>query len=79
VGTLADIVSSVITQVNSMQNSLVTQLNTIGTGVNALNVKVGTLATASDVSNISYIAYAAIAIALILGLVAIFLARRKPS
>jgi ABC-type transport system substrate-binding protein len=79
VGTLADIVGTLITQVNTLQTNLATQLNTIGTGVNNLNSKVGTLATASDLNNVSYVAYAAIAIALILGLVAIFLSRRKPS
>jgi ABC-type transport system substrate-binding protein len=79
VGTLADVLSSLITQLNTAQTNINTQLNTIGAGVNQLNQKVGGLANESDVTNVSYIAYAAIAIAIILGLVAIFLARGKKS
>jgi hypothetical protein len=73
-------------QLSTVQANIGTQLNTLTSAVNNLNTQVAGLAKSSDLTNtnnnlttISYVAYAAIAIALILGLVAIFLARRKPS
>jgi ABC-type transport system substrate-binding protein len=102
IGTLADVVSSIVTAVNQLNaNSLcnldkslsssttsaISTLNSnIQTALNTLNSGLANSAKQSDVNTLNSnvatltdVAYAALAVAVILGLVAIFLARRKPS
>ena len=64
--------TNVQNSLNSLQSSAASK-----TDVQALTTQVNNLN--NQLTTISYIAYAAIALAIILGLVAIFLSRRKPS
>jgi ABC-type transport system substrate-binding protein len=79
--TLQSGLSSQITQsftpLSTDYTALQSSLTTANNNISSLQSSVNTLN--SQVSTLSYIAYAAIALAIILGLVAIFMARRKPS
>jgi extracellular solute-binding protein (family 5) len=92
IGSLADVFASLTTNINtntanglcgldkSLSGSTTTALGTLSNNINtALNQLSSTSAKSSDVSTVTYVAYAALAVAIILGLAAIFLARRKPS
>jgi len=74
---LASEISSSVTPLTTDYTALQASLTTANTNINNLSTKVDNLN--SQVSTLSYIAYAAIALAIILGLVAIFMSRRKPS
>ena len=90
VGTFADVVAGMTTAINqatanglcsldkSLSGSTTTAINQLNTNIQtALNNLQASSAKSSDVQTLSYLAYAAIAVALILGLTAIFLARKK--
>jgi ABC-type transport system substrate-binding protein len=93
VGTLGDVVSQLASgdqitalgaQLNSSLNSLASSINSASSGLTTANSNIAALQTSvnslnSQVSTLSDVAYAAIAVAVILGLVAIALSRRKPS
>ncbi len=94
VGSLSDLVTSLINSINSgfskLANSTQTSisalsasaatksdLNAATSQLSALNNQVTTLN--NNLNTVTYVAYASIAVAIILGLTAIFLARRKPT
>lgn len=94
VGTLADLVQGLVTSINSgfsslanstqasvtaLQNNAATKsdVNTLTASVNGLTSQVNSLN--SQLTTLSYVAYAAIALAIILGIAAIVLSRRKPA
>ncbi|MDA4124619.1 MAG: ABC transporter substrate-binding protein [Thaumarchaeota archaeon] len=58
-------------------NSAITALQTSAASKTDLQAAVNTIN--GNINNVSYIAYAALAVAIILGLIAIFMGRRKPS
>jgi len=72
IATVNSNVQSLGTQLSSLQSSAAKQsdLNSLSTQVSNLN---------SQVSTLTDVAYAALAVAVVLGLLAIFLSRRKPS
>ncbi len=69
--------NSKIDAVSGEVGTLTTSVNTANNNINSLTSQINTLN--SQVSTLTTIAYAAIAIAIVLGLVAIFMARRKPA
>ena len=76
--------TSLATEISTSVTPLITDYNTLTANLATANSNIATLTTninnlKSQVDTLSYIAYAAIALAIILGLVAIFMARRKPS
>jgi ABC-type transport system substrate-binding protein len=72
IGTVNTNVGTLSSQLTSLQGTAAKQsdLNTLSAQVSTLN---------SQVANLTNVAYAALAVAVILGLLAIFLSRRKPS
>jgi ABC-type transport system substrate-binding protein len=74
---LANEISTSVTPLTNSYTSLQSSLNTANANIASLTTTVNNLN--SQVSTLTYVAYAAIAVAIILGLVAIFMARRKPS
>jgi hypothetical protein len=74
---LANEFSTSVTPLTTDYTSLQSSLNTANSNVASLTTSVNNLK--SQVSTLTDVAYAAIALAIILGLVAIFLALRKPS
>jgi hypothetical protein len=74
---LSSEITSAFTPLSSDYSTLSGQLSTANNNINSLTSSVNNLK--SQVSTLTDVAYAAIAIAIILGLVAIFMARRKPS
>ena len=75
VGTLGEVVAQLASgqQLTSVASSLSSQISALQTQMSAANSNVS-----GQISNLSDIAYAALAVAIILGLVAIVLSRRKP-
>jgi hypothetical protein len=75
--------TGITANLNQLQTTLVGQINNVGTSVNTLQTnsasKGDVSSLNSQVSTLTTIAYAALAIAIILGLVAIFLSMRKRS
>lgn len=70
-------------EISTSVNPLIADYSTLSGNLATANSNIATLTTnvnnlKSQVTTLSYIAYAAIALAIILGLVAIFMARRKP-
>ncbi len=90
VGTYQDLFSSLATSLNaafqSLAQSTTAAVGAVNSNVASLSNQVSGTAKASDVTNLqnqvstlTSVAYAALAVAVVLGLLAIFLSRRKPS
>jgi ABC-type transport system substrate-binding protein len=88
IGSLSDLMSAMTSAVNtglsklsnstaSSLNGVTTQMGTLNTNVNGLTSQINTLN--SNLSTTTDIAYVAIAVAIILGIAAITISRRKPA
>ena len=81
IGTLSNLVSAMTSAVNTgltnLQTSVSGQVSTLNTNVNNLSGQINTLN--SNLTTTTDIAYVAIAVAIILGIAAIALSRRKPA
>ena len=86
VGSLGDIVSQLASgqQLSSLASQLSSQFSTMGSQITSANNNVASLQSSvnslnSQISTLTDVAYVALAVAIILGLAAIALSRRKPS